>query len=409
MDDLLSERVPLIATLPASERALLREAARPVRAPAGAILFREGDVGDGVLVVVEGEVEIIKALGTPDERVLAVRGPGDVLGEMSLLFPEHRRTATGRARTATAGVQIGGAYFSALLQRQPSAAIGVLRDVVTRLRDSDNATIRDLHTRNQQLAKAYEDLRAAQAELVAQEKLAQELATARQIQQSLLPKTLPEIPGWALVTHWEPARAVGGDFYDVTRLPDGRWGIVIGDVTDKGVPAALMMACTRTVLHAVAADLSAPGAILARANDLLLPDMPRGMFVTCQYLALEPSTGQVTLANAGHPLPLHRSATGVAEVRATGMPLGLLPGMTYAERRLTIAPGEQMLLVSDGIIEAHNAAGEMFGVPRLRDLVETLPTNAPLEAFCAAKTAFAGPEREQEDDVTLVRLARLER
>jgi serine phosphatase RsbU (regulator of sigma subunit) len=178
-------------------------------------------------------------------------------------------------------------------------------------------------------------------------------------------------------------------------------------VTDKGVPAALMMACTRSILHAAAADFTSPGQILARANDLLVPDMPPRMFVTCQYLVLEPASGRITLANAGHPLPLHRTSAEVAELRVTGMPLGLMPGMIYEECSMAIAPGEQLLLVSDGIIEAHAPDGEMFGVPRLRSLVEKLPPDAPLEAFCAAKTTFSGPEREQEDDVTLFRLARL--
>lgn len=401
------DRVPLVAALPAEERARLRAATRVVRADVGELLFLEDAPGDGVLILIEGEVEILKAAGTPDEHLLAVRGPDDLLGEMSLLFPEQRRSATGRVRRPVTALHIGGEYFSSLLHRRPSVAIDMLREVVTRLRDSDNAIIRDLHARNQQLSHAYAQLRAAQAELVAQEKLAQELQTARQIQQSLLPETLPDIPGWLLAAHWEPARAVGGDFYDVLPFPDGRWGITIGDVTDKGVPAALMMATTHTVLHAAAADDSSPGAILARANDLLAADMPPRMFVTCQFLVLEPATGRVTMANAGHPLPLHATQGEVRELRATGMPLGLLPGMVYEEREFAIAPGEQVLLVSDGIIEAHAADGEMFGVPRLRRLVATLGPDAPLEAYCAAKTTFAGPEREQEDDVTLFRMVRL--
>lgn len=408
VNDLLSEHVPLIAALPAAERALLWDAAQVASAPAGTTLFNEGDLGDCLLIVVEGEVEIVKAAGTPDERLLALRGPGDFIGEMSLLFPAHARSATARVRQPALLVEIGRTYFLELLHRQPALAIGILRDVVVRLRDSDNATIRDLHARNQQLAQALADLRAAQQELLQQQKVEQELQTARRIQESLLPETLPVVPGWNIAAHWEPARAVGGDFYDVVTLPEGHWGIVIGDVTDKGVPAALLMAMTRTVLRATAGGLS-PATTLARANDLLLPDMPPRMFVTCQYLVLEPDTGQVTVANAGHPLPLHRSTTGVRELRVTGMPLGLLPGMTYEELTLTVAPGEQLLLVSDGIIEAHDRHGEMFGVPRLRALLAELPDDAPLEAFCAAKTRFSGPEQEQEDDVTLFRLARLEK
>jgi serine phosphatase RsbU (regulator of sigma subunit) len=408
-NDLLSERVPLIAALPSAERALLWEAASVVTLPAGVLLFHEGERGDRLSIVVEGEVEIVKAAGTRDERLLAVRGAGEFLGEMSLLFPERRRTASGRAGTDVTLIEVGQNYFTELLHRQPSIAVGILRSVVTRLRDSDDAMIRDLRDRNDQLARAYEDLRHAQAELVAQAELDQELLTARRIQQSLLPETLPAIPGWTLAAHWEPARAVGGDFYDVMPLPDGRWGITIGDVTGKGIPAALLMAMTRTNVRAAASDESSPAAILARANELVLPDMPPRTFVTCQFLALDSDSGQITLANAGHPLPLHRASDSITEVRATGMPLGLMPGMAYDECATTIGAGEQLLLVSDGIIEAHAPDGEMFGIDRLLGLLASLPSDAPLEAYCAAKTTFCGPEGEQEDDVTLVRMSRGQR
>ena len=192
----------------------------------------------------------------------------------------------------------------------------------------------------------------------------QELRVARVIQETLLPKEIPSIEGWSLAAHWQPARQVGGDFYDFIDLPDGRMGILIADVTDKGVPAAMVMATTRSLLRAAAERLIEPGPVLARANELLYPDIPAKMFVTCLYIVLETSTGEMSFANAGHNLPYLRTKDGVVELRATGMPLGLMPGMEYEQKSVTIQAGQSLLLSSDGLIEAHNPGREMFGFPR---------------------------------------------
>ncbi len=138
---------------------------------------------------------------------------------------------------------------------------------------------------------------------------------------------------------YRPARAVGGDFYDVIELPGGRLGLVIGDVTDKGVPAAMVMAATRSVLRASAARLHEPGAVLARVNDSVCPDIPENMFVTCFYAVLDPASGALRYANAGHNVPLLHTPDGPAELRATGMPLGLMSGMSYEEKETVIDVG----------------------------------------------------------------------
>ena len=182
----------------------------------------------------------------------------------------------------------------------------------------------------------------------------QELEVARLIQQNFLPKQLPELPGWQVAAYYQPAREVGGDFYDVIPLPDGRVGFVIGDVTDKGVPAALVMAATRSVLRAAAQRLVEPGEVLERVNELLCPDMPANMFVTCLYGVLDPATGRFRFANAGHDLPYVKTADGSVELRARGMPLGLMPGMAYEEKETVLEPGDSLLLYCDGIVEAHD-------------------------------------------------------
>jgi serine phosphatase RsbU (regulator of sigma subunit)/anti-sigma regulatory factor (Ser/Thr protein kinase) len=239
------------------------------------------------------------------------------------------------------------------------------------------------------------------------ERIEQELRVARLIQQTLLPKDLPALAGWKMARYYQPAREVGGDFYDFISFDDGRLGLVIGDVTDKGVPAALVMATTRSVLRTVAQRLLSPGNVLERVNNILCSEIPPKMFVTCLYAILDPASGQLLYANAGHDLPYWRHSSGVSELRATGMPLGLMPEMSYEEKQVILAPGDLVLFHSDGLVEAHNPHYDMFGFPRLMRLVQECEKDTPLIDFLLDElSTFTGPEWEQEDDVTLVALQR---
>ena len=250
-------------------------------------------------------------------------------------------------------------------------------------------------------------VREQAAEAAERERYAQELKVAQLIQQQFLPRQLPNLPEWQVAAYYGPARVVGGDFYDFIELDEGRIGLVVGDVTDKGVPAALVMARTHSILRAEAPRLVAPGAVLARANDLLSAEMPEKMFVTCLYMVLEPATGRVVYANAGHNLPYVRTPDGVVEFRATGMPLGLMPGMAYEERTSTIGRGDSVLLYSDGIVEAHDPEGAMYGFPRLKaDMATELAGTELLDELLERLHAFTGRAWEQEDDITMVALRR---
>jgi serine phosphatase RsbU (regulator of sigma subunit) len=238
-------------------------------------------------------------------------------------------------------------------------------------------------------------------------RIEQELQTARQIQHSLLPRKLPELSGWQLAAYYQPAREVGGDLYDCFAFPDGRLGLVIGDVTDKGIPAAMVMASTRSMLRAAAQASDSPGEVLARVNNLLYTETPERMFVTCFYAILNPLDGHLRYANAGHDLPYQRARGDVAELLARGMPLGLMPGMFYEEHEAIVGPGESILFYSDGLVEAHNPAREMFGFPRLKTLLVGISDQAPLiNSLLNELELFTGREWEQEDDVTLVTLQR---
>ena len=240
------------------------------------------------------------------------------------------------------------------------------------------------------------------------ERIHQELRVAGLIQQTLLPREVPRIPGWEIASFYRPARAVGGDFFDFIHYPDGRIGLVIGDVTDKGMPAALLMATTRATLRTMAQRAEAPGAVLRETNNAICPDVPPSMFVTCLYAILDPATGRLVYANAGHNLPYRQRGGQVSELRATGMPLGLLPEMDYEEYETVLERGEHLLLYSDGLVEAHNPQREMFGNPRMEALVAGSheDASAMIQKLLGELELFVSSEWEQEDDITLVMISR---
>ena len=250
-------------------------------------------------------------------------------------------------------------------------------------------------------------VRQQQAEARQRERIDQELKIAQIIQQQFLPKSLPDLPSWHVAAFYRPARTVGGDFYHFIPLPDGRVMFVVGDVTDKGVPAALVMASTHALLRAAAPRLISPGKVLGHVNEMLCVDIPAHMFVTCLALVLDPVSGQIEFANAGHDVPYVRTRNGVQELRARGMPLGLMPGMDYEEKSFQFEPGDCALLHSDGLAEAHAPDREMFGFPRVSELVGKGPSGEALIDLCLTELGnFTGPDHEQEDDITLVSLQR---
>jgi serine phosphatase RsbU (regulator of sigma subunit) len=182
----------------------------------------------------------------------------------------------------------------------------------------------------------------------------------------------------------------------------------VGDATGKGVPAALVMASARSMLRALAQTSNSPGDVLRRVNDPLVADIPANMFVTCFYAILDPESGSLTYANAGHDLPYLWHGGDCEELRARGMPLGLMPGMSYEEKEIVFEVGEAALLYSDGLVEAHDPKGEMFGFPRLRTLIAEHGEERSLGDFLLEKLySFVGEGWEQEDDITLLTLERL--
>jgi serine phosphatase RsbU (regulator of sigma subunit)/predicted ester cyclase len=246
-------------------------------------------------------------------------------------------------------------------------------------------------------------------EIHERERVEQELQVARRIQQASLPEEVPTLEGWKISPYYQPAREVGGDFYDFHFLSEGRLGLVVGDATGKGVPAALVMSTTCGMLQAVseALDTISPGEVLERVNETLVARIPSNMFVTCFYAILDPNSGRFTYANAGHDLPYLWHGGEAEELRARGMPLGLMPGMSYEEKEVVLEPRDNVLLYSDGLVEAHDPEGEMIGFPRLRAFVAEQGEDGSLGEFCLEKLySFVGEGWEQEDDITLLTLRR---
>ncbi len=398
--------VPLFAALPASAQREIAAMLKHVSVPPGSVFIHEGDPGDSLCLILDGEIEVIKAEGTGDERLLRVQGPGTFVGEMSLFDRTGRRTATVRAKTQVQAATMTLADFDALLRRQPDLAIEVMRVMSLRLRDADNATIRDLHQKNVQLEQAYAALQAAQAQLVDKAKLEHELAMAREIQQSILPQALPLLPGYQFGTLMAPVRAVGGDFYDFIPLSSGTLGIVVADISDKGLPAAIFMALTRSLVRAEALRGVFPAEVLRRVNRHLLDMNDAGMFVTVLYGILHARTGQFLYARAGHELPVVISPSGeaLAIPADSGQILGLLPEPNLDEEAISVSKGGKLVLYTDGVTDSMNVEGEPFGRDRLEEIIQKqgrasaqVVCDRVMEALAAHQGATA-----QFDDCTMV-------
>jgi serine phosphatase RsbU (regulator of sigma subunit) len=388
-----ADNTTFFAGAPANQVAALVATLDRRRFPEGTIVLAEGDAPHEMYIIESGVVDIWINGSPRGPRLLARLGPGTTVGEMSLF--------TGQPVSATATVAAGGPLDVLVLGQ---ADFDCLATTFPRLYRNLGAIMSERLAQTNRLKAEPE-----------RERIEQELQTAQRIQHTFLPREAPTLAGWELVPYYQPAHELGGDFYDFLPLDGGRLGLVIGDVTGKGIPAALVMTATHTMIRTVAREGASPGQIFARVNDLLYASIPSGMFVTCLCATLEPETGHLRFANAGHEPPFWCQAGRAAELRATGMPLGMMPGSRYEEHETILAPGECLLFYSDGLVEAHNASREMFGLPRLKALLEVDAAGAARGTVSAAALIgslldelrrFTGEGWEQEDDATLVILHR---
>ena len=377
-----------------------------MRLPAGTVLFHENEPGNSMYIVTDGTIEVVKALGEGEEWRMTQLHAGSYVGELALLEPGGRRSAAVRAVSDVEVVALQRADFDALLARQPRVATELMETLNRRLRETNDATIRDLREKNRQLERAYRALQEAQAQIIEKERLERELQLAHDLQQSMLPRVLPVAAGYDFGAIMAPAQAVGGDFYDFIELGAGNFGVVVADVSDKGMSAALFMALTRSLIRAEASRGVLPPEVLRRVNHHLLDMNEAGMFVTVLYGILHTTSGEFLYTRAGHELPLiyDRDGAAVNIPLSRGQPLGLLPNPALDEQSFAIPPGGRLVLNSDGVTDAINHRQEPFGVERLQGLIAGLP-DADAQSQCRAVfdavTAY-GESTPQFDDFTLV-------
>lgn len=405
MSNLLA-RIPLFTDLPATELDHLVSTMKVVELKPRDILFREGEVGDHFYVIADGELEILRAAETVDELLLNVIGQGEYLGDMALLMPGGQRTATARARTAAVLLVMSRAEFEDLLKRFPFLAYAMVRVTSQRLDATNTATFRDLTEKNRQLQKAYDELKAAQEQIIEKERLEKELRVAADIQMSILPDRLPQPAGVNFGATIDPARQVGGDFYDIFPLDEKHIAVVIGDVADKGVPSAIFMARTHALIMAESDSASHPGDVMRVVNMHITRLEKSTQFVTVLYGILDLSTMDFSYARAGHEPPLLLSPNGeVFRIPHTsGMAIGLWEDVTLDEKVVHLEPGSTMFLYTDGMTDCRDPLGVDFGLERIKQTLAPMVGLSGQEVCDQMLATLRSYQHgsPQDDDVTLV-------
>jgi serine phosphatase RsbU (regulator of sigma subunit) len=402
----LLSKIPLFADLPHEEldKILL---CLDVKELAGReILFREGDPGDHFYVVMRGELEVLLGEGKPEELLLNILRVGEYFGEMSLIMPGGHRTASLRARGDSTLLSMSRLQFLDLTKKYPQLSHSMVRVLSQRLDAANTQTFHDLTEKNRQLQTAYDELKAAQAQLIEKERLERELQVAADIQLSILPDELPVLDDFDFGARILPARQVGGDLYDIFLLKDDKVGVLIGDVADKGVPSAIFMARAHALIMAEADTGMDAGDALQMVNRHITRLQKSTQFVTVLYGILDLKTRLFCYARAGHepPLLLHPDGTVERIPHNPGMALGLWDPVTLDKHVITLPPGSTLLLFTDGMTDCRDKLGEAFGLERIKNTLSGL-SNVTAQQVCdhlLGTLVNYQDGSKQDDDVTLV-------
>jgi serine phosphatase RsbU (regulator of sigma subunit) len=383
----------------------LRQVAIPRHYPAGAVLCHQGEVENVFYVLRHGTVKITQRLSDTEEIPIALRNSGEFFGEMALI-DNSPRSASVTAVTAVDVLEIDEGTFKQVLQTSPDLALTLLHNALASLRNSLQRQIMDLRQKNAELRQAYAELQAAQTELVQAERVQRDLELAAQVQRGLLPKEFPQVAGLSFAARARPAREIGGDFYDAFVLDEQHVGLLIADVSDKSIHAAIFMAIARALFHTEVRRTLSPREVVMAVHHLLLDvSSEDNQFVTAFYGVLHLDTRHLTYARAGHdrPLLLHHDAS-LEVLPGAGRFIGMLDDLEIEEYSIQLHGGDRLIMISDGVVDARNAADERYGSDRLAGAVKACP-EAGAEALCDAimhsVLAFQG-DAPQFDDITLL-------
>lgn len=402
----LLSKIPLFANLPQTELETVISVLDVKELSDGEILFREGDPGEHFYVVMRGELEVLMAEGKAEELLLNVLKVGEYFGEMSLVLPGGHRTASVRARGESTLLSMSRIQFLDLTKKYPQLSHSMVGVLSQRLDASNTQTFHELTEKNKQLQTAYDELKAAQAQLIEKERLERELEVAADIQLSILPDELPTLEDFDFGARILPARQVGGDLYDIFSLKDGKMGVLIGDVADKGIPSAIFMARAHALIMAEADTGMDAGETLQRVNRHITRLQKSTQFVTVLYGILDVKTRVFSYARAGHEPPLILHADGTVErlPHGPGMALGLWETITLDECTVELPCGSTLLLFTDGMTDCRNPQGESFGMERIQATLSGLPDKSAQHVCDHLLGTLINYQdgSKQDDDVTLV-------
>jgi serine phosphatase RsbU (regulator of sigma subunit) len=383
----------------------LRAVATARQYPAGTVLCRQGAQEKVFYVLREGTVKITQRVSDTEEMLIGLRNPGEFFGEMALI-DNSPRSASVTTATAVDVLEIDEPTFNRVLHDSPQLALTLLHRSLTELRNTMRREIGELQQKNEELRQAYADLQAAQAELLRNERIQRDLELAAQVQRDLLPKEFPRATGLTFAARAQPAREIGGDFYDAFQLDDHHVGLLIADVSDKSIHAAIFMAIARALFHTEVRRTLSPREVVLAVHRLLLDVSSNdNMFVTVFYGVLHLDTRHLTYVRAGHdrPLVLHRDGT-LDTLAGAGRFIGMLDYLEIEEQSIDLRSGDRLIMYSDGVVDARNTADECYGSDRLAEVVKSCVTaeaEAVGTAIMESVLAFQG-DAPQFDDITLL-------